>query len=108
MSDGSSGTICSDGWSMAEARIVCRQLGLGYAQRAITESHFLIVRSVAGFILACIIMLSYQYYFIAAIMALITLTQSCSIFQAHHISVKRVSDPLIYISNNSPNLHSRW
>ncbi len=33
--DGKWGTVCSQGWTLLEALVVCQQTGLGYAQMAV-------------------------------------------------------------------------
>ncbi|XP_042217077.1 lysyl oxidase homolog 2-like isoform X2 [Homarus americanus] len=38
--NGTWGLLCGDGWSLFEGMVVCRQLGLGYAQGALSTGYF--------------------------------------------------------------------
>uniref|UniRef100_T1IIV9 protein-lysine 6-oxidase n=1 Tax=Strigamia maritima TaxID=126957 RepID=T1IIV9_STRMM len=38
--DGSWGLVCGDGWGMLEANVVCKMLGLGYAQAPVQSNFF--------------------------------------------------------------------
>ncbi|XP_055385210.1 lysyl oxidase homolog 2B [Condylostylus longicornis] len=40
LNNGPWGSICSDGWSLLEANIVCKQLGMGYANNAIQTDFY--------------------------------------------------------------------